>query len=202
MFFSNPASTNSPVAPPFRTDPPLPPAFDPRLSPAPPPPPHWFVVVAWCPLFFCWWCCCCSCNRQWILNQFDRRPYLLPLLDMPTSRHFLKRHALHAVRFFLLITHSPLFLHSEIDDKLLYVRPKNDCNGRRVIEKGGDKLGGRRIRWLIIQIKDCYKRCANCNSRSNQSCYVSLWYNTAMQFKSKHQPGWYSMVDWIKANIK
>lgn len=72
-------------------------------------------------------CCCCSCSRQWILNQLERRPYREPLFDIPTIRHLRNRHALHAVRFFLLIVHSPLFLHSDIDDKLLYERPKNDC---------------------------------------------------------------------------
>lgn len=45
------------------------------------------------------------CMRQWILNQFDLRPYLDPDLDMPTIRHLRRRQALHAVRFFLLITH-------------------------------------------------------------------------------------------------
>lgn len=84
---------------------------------------------------FCdpFWCaaaaaCCCSCKRQWILNQFDLLPYRDPLFDIPTSKHFRNRQALHAVLFFLLITHSPLFLHSEIDDRLLYDLPKNDCN--------------------------------------------------------------------------
>ncbi len=45
------------------------------------------------------------CIKQWILNQFDLRPYLEPDFDMPTMRHFLSLHALHAVRFFLLMTH-------------------------------------------------------------------------------------------------
>lgn len=71
--------------------------------------------------------CCCSCSKQCILNQFDRRPYREPLFDIPTSKHLRSRHALQAVLFFLLMMHSPLFLHSEIDDKLLYDRPKNDC---------------------------------------------------------------------------
>ena len=44
------------------------------------------------------------CIRQWILNQLDRRPYRDPDFDIPTIRHFRKRHALQAVRFFLLIT--------------------------------------------------------------------------------------------------
>ena len=45
------------------------------------------------------------CIRQWILNQLDLLPYLEPDLDIPTIRHFLNLHALHAVRFFLLMTH-------------------------------------------------------------------------------------------------
>lgn len=45
---------------------------------------------------------------------------------MPTRRHFFSRHALQAVRFFLLIVHSPLFLQSVIDERLLYDLPKND----------------------------------------------------------------------------
>ena len=44
------------------------------------------------------------CMRQWILNQLDRRPYRDPDLDIPTMRHLRKRHALHAVRFFLSTT--------------------------------------------------------------------------------------------------
>ena len=45
------------------------------------------------------------CIRQWILNQFDLRPYREPDFDIPTMRHFRNRQALQAVRFFLLITH-------------------------------------------------------------------------------------------------
>ena len=45
------------------------------------------------------------CMRQWILNQLERRPYREPDLDMPTMRHLRSRHALQAVRFFLLMTH-------------------------------------------------------------------------------------------------
>jgi hypothetical protein len=56
----------------------------------------------------------------------ERLPYREPLFDMPTIRHFLSRHALHDVLFFLLMTHSPLFLHSEMELVLLYVLPKND----------------------------------------------------------------------------
>ena len=64
------------------------------------------------------------CIRQWILNQLDLRPYLQPDLDMPTMRHFLSLHALHAVLFFLSTTHLKLFLHSWITDWLLHVLPK------------------------------------------------------------------------------
>ena len=49
--------------------------------------------------------CIDCCIKQWILNQFDLRPYREPDFDMPTMRHFLKRHALQAVRFFLSTTH-------------------------------------------------------------------------------------------------
>lgn len=45
------------------------------------------------------------CMRQWILNQFDLRPYLDPDFDMPTIRHLRSRQALQAVRFFLSTTH-------------------------------------------------------------------------------------------------
>ena len=45
------------------------------------------------------------CIRQWILNQFDLRPYREPDFDIPTMRHFRNLQALQAVRFFLLITH-------------------------------------------------------------------------------------------------
>ena len=45
------------------------------------------------------------CMRQWILNQLDLLPYLQPDLDMPTMRHFLNLHALHAVLFFLSMMH-------------------------------------------------------------------------------------------------
>ena len=45
------------------------------------------------------------CMRQWILNQWERRPYLEPDLDMPTMRHLRSRQALQAVRFFLSTTH-------------------------------------------------------------------------------------------------
>ena len=45
------------------------------------------------------------CMRQWILNQLDLLPYLDPDFDIPTIRHFLRRHALQAVRFFLSTTH-------------------------------------------------------------------------------------------------
>ena len=62
--------------------------------------------------------------RQWILNQLDLLPYLQPDLDMPTMRHFLSLHALHAVLFFLSTTHLKLFLHSWITDWLLHVLPK------------------------------------------------------------------------------
>ena len=64
------------------------------------------------------------CIRQWILNQLDLLPYLQPDLDMPTMRHFLSLHALHAVLFFLSTTHLKLFLHSWITDWLLHVLPK------------------------------------------------------------------------------
>lgn len=53
-----------------------------------------------------------------------------PDLDIPTTMHFLSRQLLHEVRFFLLITHCPLFLHSPNALKLLYVRPKKDCKKR------------------------------------------------------------------------
>lgn len=66
-----------------------------------------------------WAACCCSCSKQCILNQLERRPYLEPDLDIPTMRHLRSRHALHAVRFFLLMTHSPLFLHSVMEFRLL-----------------------------------------------------------------------------------
>lgn len=56
-------------------------------------------------------------------------------MDIPTMRHLRSRQALHAVRFFLLMMHSPLFLHSEIDERLLYERPKKDCNKKKEIEK-------------------------------------------------------------------
>ena len=69
--------------------------------------------------FDCWFC-----MRQWILNQLDLLPYLEPDLDMPTMRHFLSLHALHAVLFFLSTTHLKLFLHSWITDWLLHVLPK------------------------------------------------------------------------------
>lgn len=69
----------------------------------------------------------CSWRRQWILNQLDLRPYRDPDLDMPTRRHFRSRQALQDVRFFLLMTHWPPFLHSPMADTLLYVRPKKDC---------------------------------------------------------------------------
>ena len=49
--------------------------------------------------------CIDCCIKQWILNQFDLRPYREPDFDMPTMRHFLKRQALQAVRFFLSTTH-------------------------------------------------------------------------------------------------
>lgn len=67
---------------------------------------------------------------------------------MPTNRHLRRRHALHAVRFFLLIVHSPLFLHSDIDDKLLYERPKNDWNEmeKRRIEKSKSEISKSNIR--------------------------------------------------------
>lgn len=111
----------------------------------------------WCEWFDCWCCsrcCCCSWRRQWILNQFDRRPYREPFFDIPTIRHFLSRHALHAVRFFLLITHSLLFLHSDIDDKLLYDRPKKDCREDREGKKRNWEL-------KICRIFSCllYKKC-------------------------------------------
>lgn len=54
------------------------------------------------------------CIRQWILNQFDLRPYRQPDLDIPTDKHFLNRHALQEVRFLLSITHLKLFLQSGI----------------------------------------------------------------------------------------
>lgn len=127
-FFSIPESVKSPLPPFLTPNPPLL-ALDPGSAI-----PRSLPVIVVCP-FLCCWCCCCSCNRQWILNQFDRRPYRLPLFDMPTRRHFLKRHALQAVRFFLLITHSLLFLHSDIDDKLLYERPKKDYTGERERKK-------------------------------------------------------------------
>jgi hypothetical protein len=47
---------------------------------------------------------------------------------MPTRRHLRSRQALQDVRFFLLMTHWPPFLHSDITDRLLYDRPKNDWN--------------------------------------------------------------------------
>lgn len=43
----------------------------------------------------------------------------VPLLDMPTMRHFLRRQLLHDVLFFLLMTHWPLFLHSPSAERLL-----------------------------------------------------------------------------------
>ena len=53
----------------------------------------------------CWVCCMLCCIRQWILNQFDLRPYLEPDLDIPTIKHFLSRQALQAVLFFLSTMH-------------------------------------------------------------------------------------------------
>lgn len=58
---------------------------------------------------------CCSCSRQWILNQLLLLPYLEPLLDIPTVRHFFNRQDLQEVLFFLLMTHWLLFLHSDIE---------------------------------------------------------------------------------------
>ena len=52
------------------------------------------------------------CMRQWILNQFDRRPYRHPDLDIPTVRHFRSLQALQEVLFLLSITHLKLFLQS------------------------------------------------------------------------------------------
>jgi len=71
----------------------------------------------------------CSRSRQWTLNQLDRRPYLEPLFDMPTARHFFSRHALHDVRFFLSITHRPppdLHFADTTAAGLVCARPKND----------------------------------------------------------------------------
>lgn len=45
--------------------------------------------------------------------------------------HFVKRHALHVVRVFLLMTHLLFFLHSGIDWDLLQARPKNDCKYKK-----------------------------------------------------------------------
>ena len=50
-------------------------------------------------------CEAACCMRQWILNQLDLRPYRDPDFDIPTMRHFLNRHALQAVLFFLLMIH-------------------------------------------------------------------------------------------------
>ena len=72
------------------------------------------------------------CIRQWILNQFDLRPYLEPDLDIPTMRHFLSLQALHEVRFFLSTTHLYWFLHSWIADWLLLVLPKKDLQPSQV----------------------------------------------------------------------
>jgi len=73
-----------------------------------------------------------SWSKQWILNQFERRPYLEPLLDMPTEKHFFNLHDLHEVLFFLLMTHWFPVLHSPMDDLLLYVRPKKDLQPSQV----------------------------------------------------------------------
>ena len=86
----------------------------------------WLGVGNWNDARFKLAFCCCSCSKQWILNQLDRRPYLEPLLDMPTFKHLFKRQALQDVRFFLFIIHLPLFLQSFIVVRLLYDRPKND----------------------------------------------------------------------------
>ena len=72
------------------------------------------------------------CIRQWILNQLDLLPYLEPDLDIPTIRHFLSLQALHEVLFFLSTTHLYWFLHSEITDWLLQVRPKKDLQPSQV----------------------------------------------------------------------
>lgn len=70
--------------------------------------------------------------RQWILNQFDLLPYREPDLDIPTVRHFLSLQLLQEVRFFLLMTHWPLFLQSPKAERLLYVRPKKDLQPSHV----------------------------------------------------------------------
>lgn len=73
---------------------------------------------------------CFSSSRKLILNQFERRPNFEPPFDIPTCMHLVKRHALHVVRVFLLITHLLFFLHSGMVWDLLHARPKNDCNER------------------------------------------------------------------------
>lgn len=60
-------------------------------------------------------------------------------------RHFLSLQLLHDVRFFLLMTHSPLFLHSPSAFRLLYVRPKKDCKRKKSgkLVKEDDKDDGK-----------------------------------------------------------
>lgn len=88
----------------------------------------WAFAIDWilslrCALAFAF---CCSSSKKFILNQLERRPNFEPPFDMPTEIHLVRRHALHVVRVFLLITHRLLFLHSGIDCDLLHARPKND----------------------------------------------------------------------------
>lgn len=74
---------------------------------------------------------CLSSNKNFILNQFDRRPNFEPSFDIPTWMHLVNRHALHAVRVFLFISHLLFFLQTGINCGFLQARPKNDCKENR-----------------------------------------------------------------------